>query len=119
MKGFALDESGDVIVTAEGIRMTSGTPLLLQTCRQVIGTNKGEWFLDGNEGIRFGNILTKNPNPDLVRDEVQDGLFQVDDSLSIRAFSSELGDRRELRVRFTAQDADGVTVQGGKSYADG
>lgn len=116
MKGFALDENGDTVLKKEEIGIVEGTKLLTQTCRQVIGTNKGEWFLNGNEGINFDNILCKNPDKNLVRDEVQSGLFQVDDSLRIQKISQNTGENRKLSVRFTAVNDSGENVGVGQKY---
>ena len=47
-----LIESGD-------IQMVHGAEYLRQTAECVLGTNKGEWSLNIDEGINFTNILGK------------------------------------------------------------
>lgn len=59
MKGFLLDSNGDVVIKSGKIQMTEGDDLVRQTIRTVLGTNKGEWVFDQNEGINFKNILGK------------------------------------------------------------
>lgn len=59
MKGFKLDESGDVSIRSGEIEMTHGAELTMQTIKSVLGTQKGEWFLNHNEGINHDNILGK------------------------------------------------------------
>lgn len=59
MKGFALNEQGDVIIQNGEIQMVYGANLTAQTVRSVLSTQKGEWFLDSNEGINLNNILGK------------------------------------------------------------
>lgn len=116
MKGFAINDIGDVILTLEGIQITEEIPLLLQTCRQVIGTNHGEWFLNKNEGINFDNLLTKSPNKELIRDEIQSGLFQVDPTLRIQKMEYNLNKNRAIGVRFIAKNDKGENIEGGRNY---
>ena len=59
MKGFALDEKGDLLIQNGTIQMVHGTELTAQTIKSVLGTQKGEWFLDYNEGIDHNAILGK------------------------------------------------------------
>ena len=59
MKGFAVDESGDVIIENGDIRMAHGADLTMQTIKSVLGTQKGEWFLNLQEGINYNEILGK------------------------------------------------------------
>lgn len=116
MKGFALDEKGDVILKNGEIQMVEGLDLTMQTCRTVIGTNKGEWFLDGQEGIRFDHILIKNPNYALVRDEIQSGLYQVDETMRITEMKHSLTKDRRLDIRFQAMNDAKEKIRGGRTY---
>lgn len=59
MKGFMLDEQGDVVIENGVIQMVHGTDLTMQTTKCVLGTQKGEWFLNWEEGINHDNILGK------------------------------------------------------------
>lgn len=59
MKGFKLTSSGDVEIKNNQIQMIEGSELLRQKVECVLGTNKGEWFLNPDEGINFRNILGK------------------------------------------------------------
>ena len=59
MKGFALDESGDVIIENGVVQMVHDAELTLQTIRSVLGTKKGEWFANLDEGVGYDNILGK------------------------------------------------------------
>lgn len=60
IKGFKLTNNGDISVSNNQIDMVEGNELLRQKVRQVLGTNKGEWFADVDEGINFRNILGKH-----------------------------------------------------------
>ena len=59
MKGFALDERGDLLIENGVIQMVHGVDLTMQKIKSVLGTQKGEWFLDWEEGINYDEILGK------------------------------------------------------------
>lgn len=104
MQGFALDSSGDVVVQKNKIVMISDKALTLQTVRTVIGTNKGEWFLNTDEGINFDNMLGKNPDYDAIKGEVAQGLSQVNEDLMLKNFDYSLNENRKLDINFEATD---------------
>lgn len=111
MKGFLIDDNGDVVIDDRVITMTDGNTLLLQKIRQILGTNKGEWAIDTNEGINFSNILGKNKTDDVIKSEILSGLRQIDDTFYITEWKSELNKKtRSLTVDFTAKNSDGVSV---------
>lgn len=104
MKNFKLDPlTNDVMILNNQIQITQDNDLLSQTCRTVLGTNKGEWFNNKNEGISFQNIFSKPINYDLIEDEIQGGLIQVDETLKIQTFEHEMSGRR-LKVKFKARN---------------
>lgn len=105
MKGFALDNHGDVVIKKNDIELLYDTDLLIQTICQVLRTNRGEWRLDPKEGIPMQKILKKNPNLAMVRDYVRSAIAQVDQSLQItRCDITTQG--RTLNITFTAVGAD-------------
>lgn len=59
MKGFALNEQGDLLIENGDIQMAHGAELTKQTIKTVLGTQKGEWFLNWDEGINHNEILGK------------------------------------------------------------
>lgn len=59
IKGFALDDKGDLIIENGDIQMVHGAELTKQTIKTVLGTQKGEWFLNWEEGINYNEILGK------------------------------------------------------------
>ena len=59
IKGFVIDDKGDLIIENGSINMVHGTELTKQTIKTVLGTQKGEWFLNWNEGIDHNAILGK------------------------------------------------------------
>lgn len=112
MKGFLLDTKGDVVLRDGDIALCDGGDLLAQTCKQVVGTNRGEWFLNLNEGIDFyGALLVKRPDMDAVKSQIAGALLQVDPDFVLGDFGwSQEG--RALDIRFTASTmADTVSVE--------
>lgn len=114
MKGFKL-ENGDVVISNGRIEMTDGNGLLRQTVESVLQTNKGEWFLNEDEGINFRAILRKMPDFDEIRSEVLDGLTQVDETFVIDTFDYSVTDRN-LAIAFTARNGQNETVSGAVDY---
>ena len=60
IKGIKLTDKGDISITNHEIDIVKDGELLKQTAQQVLGTNKGEWVFNTNEGINFKNILGKH-----------------------------------------------------------
>lgn len=117
MKGFALDDSGDVIIENNKIKMVSGTELIRQTVQTVLGTNKNEWFLNTDEGINFDSLLGKKKDDEIIRNEIIQGLQQVDDSFVLETFNCDFDRKnRKLVIDFEAKNSDGETVSGSSEY---
>ncbi len=117
MVGFELDENGDVLIKNNQIQMINGDNLLRQTVKSVIGTNKGEWFLNKDEGITFENIRGKYIDEDIIKDEIEQGLSQIDETFSITEFSYEINDKnRKLSISFSAVNDDGTVIEGENTY---
>lgn len=93
--------------------MINGDDLLRQTIESVLGTNKGEWPLNEEEGITFSNVLGKNIEEDIVKSEVQQGLLQVDETFTLTSFQLTRESNRKYKVIATAQREAGseVTVE--------
>lgn len=106
MKGFALDESGDVKIMNNDISMVSGNELLIQKIRQVLRTNQGEWWLQPKEGVPVQKILKKNPNIAQVKDYVKSAVAQVDSSLRITACDVKM-EGRQMTITFSVMGKAG------------
>lgn len=104
MKTFKLDQDGDVVIVDNQIQLAEGIELVVQTLRQVLGTNLGEWFGDEEEGIDFYVIFTKNPNYDLVQDTIETAVQKTAESLEVELetdnFTFDLNGRN-LTIAFT------------------
>lgn len=97
--------------------MINGNDLIRQTVETNLGTNKGEWFLDIDEGIEFSNLLGKEKTEETIKNEILQGLSQVDSSFYLTHFSFEFNKlQRKLRVEFAAQNEEGETIEGGQEW---
>lgn len=105
MKSFAMNESGDLIIENNEIQMVENEELIRQTVREIINTNKGEWFFDWEMGIDFSNILGKGVTEEMVQAEIEEGLQQVDEVLHISDFTMSV-EGRKLKVTFTAKNEE-------------
>ena len=83
MKCFSLDNKGDVTVNKNRIEMVEGSDLIIQQIRQILLTNYGEWWLDKKEGLDQRSIFVKNPNYQLIKDEIMQAINQVDNGLAV------------------------------------
>ena len=107
MKGFALNEQGDVVIEENDVKLAYNTGLLVQKIRQVLGTNRGEWWLDEKEGIPIQKVLKKNPNLAMVRDYVRSAIAQVDRSLQMTRCEIAT-EGRLLKVVFSVSGSNGT-----------
>lgn len=105
---------GDVVLDTT-IQMVEGDELLRQKVERVLGTNKGEWSYDEDEGIDFTAILRKNPDEDEIRATIQEALTKIDETLTIIEFSLSLRGR-EATIRFKAVNGEEVEVGGEYTY---
>lgn len=110
MKDLYLDSTGDVIISGNDLQYITSANLMAQKLRMILGTNKGEWKLNTDEGINFRTILTKNPDYDQILDTVLDGLHQVDEGLQITDYSFNLDKNRHLTMTFTAILSSGEAI---------
>ena len=117
MRGFQLDKNGDVIIDGGAIQFVEGAELLRQTVEAVLGTNKGEWMFNAEEGISYRDIFTKNPDKNIIREELLDALRQCDESFVIEDFACFINESRHLVLTFSARRGSGEVITGGYEYA--
>ncbi len=112
MTGFALDKNNDILIQNNQIQMVNSEELTKQTMRTVVGTNKGEWCLNENEGINFKNILGKNTDEEIIKNEIEQGLSQIDSSFVITSFAMNFdSSTRKLSVDFQAKNSENEAVE--------
>lgn len=109
MKGFAIDSRGDVVIEKNDMKLAYDTDLLIQKIRQILSTNRGEWWLDPKEGIPVQKVLKKNPNLALIRDYVRSAIAQVDKSLEM-TYCDITTEGRNLKITFGITSPSGSAV---------
>lgn len=97
MKGFALSDN-DILIQNGEIQMIEGADLICQTVRTVLNTNKGEWFLNPDEGINFRNILGKKKSSTNL-------------SAEERSYISKQAEENEELNKLLANRLDGVNYE--------
>lgn len=85
------------------MQMVEDNELKRQKIQEVINTNKGEWTFDIEQGINFSNMLGKDVEDDVEREEIEDGIKQVDENLTLSNYSKEVVGRTS-HITFTATD---------------
>lgn len=110
-----LDKSGDILVQAGQLKLVSGPEEIAQSCRLILGVQKGEWFLNPELGIDHKKFLGKGVSRDEMQDEIRAGLLQerriqTVDTIDFN-FNRQL---RQLVVSFTATGTNGeiIAVEG-------
>ena len=113
MKGFQLDENGDLLIENNEISIVTGDELLKQKVVTVLKTNLKEWFFDWEQGVDFENLLGKNTNGELTKYEILRGLHQVDSSFTITEYDYSVDKlTRKAMVFFKAITDSGQEVGG-------
>ena len=109
MKGFKLTENGDISITDGQIDMISGTELETQTIKTLLGTNKGESPFNADEGIDHKQMLSKGVTEDMIKTQIQSGIFQVNPERVIDEFEYAVKDRHAV-IDFTARKPNGSSI---------
>jgi phage baseplate assembly protein W len=111
MQSFKLID-GDLVVEMGELVMIDGQEELVQCVKNILGTNKAEWFLNPEMGIKFKTFLEKNLNEEEMREQIRQGLFQEPRIKTVDSIAFEY-DRanRTVGVRFMATAFDGEKVE--------
>ncbi len=106
MKDFKLDKNGDIVIEKYDIAFISEENLLLQKIKQILNTNKGEWYLNQEEGLNRYEVLKKNPNYDLIKDYIRIALKQIDTELELKECTFKILEKRILQIDFKVIKSD-------------
>lgn len=110
MKDLLVDKTGDLVLKNGDLQLVKDKDLTIQKVKLTLSTNKGEWFLNEEQGIDFRVILTKNPSVDEILETVRNGLHQVDETLEIIDYSFVRKDRH-LVMAFKASNGSGEELE--------
>ncbi len=112
MKGFKIDEMGDVVIENGVVQIVEDDELTLQKVQTVTGTKRGEWFNNPDEGIDFRYLLGKNVTDEMAYGQILSGLKQVDSDFYINEFSRTVDPKtRKAEIKYTAKNGSvGTTI---------
>ncbi len=100
---------GDLVFAGGELQMVEGPEEVAQSCRVILGTRQGEWFLNPDMGIDFDVFLGKNPIREQMEDELRAGLDQELRIQSVEDITINKTDRTQI-VSFTATAVDGQVI---------
>lgn len=107
--------NGDVVISNHDFQFVSGNELTKQKIQLILGTNKGEWELNPDEGINFRVILTKNPSEEEILSTLRDGLHQVDDSFIITDYEfTTVGRKMFIKLAVSSGNGDEYLIAVGQ-----
>lgn len=108
MQDILLSKHGDIKKVNGDFQFINGKDEVVQQIKQILKTNKGEWF-DKDYGISYEALQQKKINEDLIKSVIQEGISQCSDDITIE--SIEIGYKGEhmriLYVEFKAYFSDG------------
>jgi hypothetical protein len=105
--------NGDLAMEHGQLVMIDGKEELAQCAKNVLGTNKAEWFLNRGMGIKFNAFLGKELNEEEMREQIRQGLFQEPRIKTVDSINFDYDRKnRTIGVRFTATAVNGEKLEG-------
>lgn len=89
MKVRAIDSEGDWLL---GHKADSAA--IAQNVKTQILSLYNDWFLDFENGVRWFNCLSKNPNTDKMRDEIKRQILSVEGVSSLEILNINTTERK-------------------------
>ena len=103
MKALAIDENGDLFMDQGQLQEVSGVEEIRQRFRQLLRTNKGEWFLNPEEGLDYLAFWTKTPDEEAIRMTIEEVAAQVEEIERLEGVRIDFDEReRTLTISFVA-----------------
>ena len=112
MRSLLLSEDGDLVIQRGDLVEVEGIDEIAQRFRFILRTNKGEWFLNPDEGIDFRVFWQKLPDEEEIRLALEDAASQVPEIDRIENIRIDFDHRnRVLTVSFVAVLTTGEEVE--------
>lgn len=108
MQDILLNKQGDIKKVNGDFQFITGKDEVIQQLKQILKTNKKEWFFNPDYGISYENLQQKKINEDLIKSVIKEGFDQCSEDITIE--SIEIGYKKEYRllyVEFKAFFSDG------------
>lgn len=109
--------NGDLVIENNELVMIDGDEELVQSVQAILGTRKGEFFLDSEHGLSHENILGKPASQELARDDIIEALMQEERVASVPSISFEDDkSKRKRNVNLSIEKTDGtqLSIDGGE-----
>ncbi|CEG31452.1 MULTISPECIES: hypothetical protein [Peribacillus] len=112
MKSFKLDENGDLVFENGSFVMIEGNEELAQQARISMQTEKGEWFLDPEEGMDRSPILSKNFNETEAKDIIMESTIGTTEPLEFEniTFVRDIRNRK-ISIDIVMRKEDGEVLE--------
>lgn len=112
MKALALTTDGDLLMEHGQLQEVGGVDEIVQRFRQILRTNKNEWFLNPEEGLDYSVLWQKLHNEEEIRLALEDAAGQVGEIDKLEDLRIDFDHReRELTVSFIAVLTSGEEVE--------
>lgn len=108
MQDILLNKQGDIKKVNGDFSFITGKDEVVQQLKQILKTNKKEWFFNPDYGISYENLQHKKINEDLIKSVIKEGFDQCSEDITIE--SIEIGYKKEYRllyVEFKSYFSDG------------
>ena len=89
MKVRAIDSECDWLLGHK-----TGSAAIAQNVKTQILSLYNDWFLDFENGVRWFNYLSKNPNTDKMRDEIKRQILSVEGVSSLEILNINTNERK-------------------------
>ncbi|MGE7880158.1 hypothetical protein [Peribacillus muralis] len=111
MKSFKLDDNGDLVLENGSFVMIEGDEELAQQARISIKTEKGEWFLDSEEGMVREPLFSKFFNDAEAKDSILESVMGTSEPLNFESIIFNRDTRsRKLTVDIIMRKENGETL---------
>jgi hypothetical protein len=87
MKAIKLDENGDYVMVNGEFVIIEGDEQLTQEVRMAVQTNKGEWFLDVDEGLNRDALFAKKFDENNAKNSIIESLMRLSEPLSVETIT--------------------------------
>lgn len=113
MKTLKLDrDTNDLIINSNNkLAMVEDEEEVEQSIKVLLGTNKGEWFLNLFHGLAYEYIFVKSPDFDRIRAEILLALDQEPRIVSVEAVEFDFErEHRKLNIRLVLLIESGEVI---------
>lgn len=98
MQDILLNKQGDIKKVNGDFQFINGKDEVVQQIKQILKTNKKEWFFNPDYGISYENLQQKKINEDLIKSVIKEGFDQCSEDITIE--SIEIGFKKSLRLLY-------------------